>query len=110
MQFRDLVRQYKVLKPEIDAGISEVLSNAKFISGPPVKELEQKLAQSRLGLQKGKLRTIRCPCCGFYLLDVVGRDHCYIRIKCNKCKFNEVIDTALFRTLRFRGQKKRLYG
>ena len=44
MQFRDLVRQYEVLKPEIDTGISEVLSSAKFISGPQVKELEQKLA------------------------------------------------------------------
>ncbi len=45
MQFRDLVRQYEVLKTEIDAGISEVLSSAKFISGPQVKELEQKLAE-----------------------------------------------------------------
>lgn len=45
MQFRDLVRQYEVLRPEIDVGISEVLSTAKFISGPQVKELEEKLAE-----------------------------------------------------------------
>ena len=44
MQFRDLKKQYEVLKNEIDAGISEVLSSARFISGPQVKELEEKLA------------------------------------------------------------------
>ncbi|MBQ5955319.1 MAG: DegT/DnrJ/EryC1/StrS family aminotransferase [Firmicutes bacterium] len=45
MQFRDLKKQYEVLKNDIDAGISEVLTSAKFISGPQVKELEQKLAE-----------------------------------------------------------------
>lgn len=44
MQFRDLKKQYEVLKNEIDAGVSEVLSSARFISGPQVKELEEKLA------------------------------------------------------------------
>lgn len=45
MEFRDLKKQYQVLKTEIDAGISEVLTGARFISGPQVKELEQKLAE-----------------------------------------------------------------
>ena len=45
MQFRDLKKQYEVLKNEIDAGIAEVLGSAKFISGPQVKELEEKLAE-----------------------------------------------------------------
>lgn len=44
MQFRDLKRQYEVLKPEIDAAIQEVVSNANFILGKPVSELEDKLA------------------------------------------------------------------
>lgn len=44
MQFRDLKKQYEVLKNEIDAGVAEVLGSAKFISGPQVKELEEKLA------------------------------------------------------------------
>ena len=44
-----------------------------------------------------QLRTIRCPNCGFRLLDVYGYDHCYVRVKCRKCKFNEMIDTALYR-------------
>jgi len=44
MEFRDLKKQYQVLKPGIDKRIQEVLINANFISGEPVKELEKKLA------------------------------------------------------------------
>ena len=46
-----------------------------------------------------QLRSIRCPICGFYLLDVYGHDHYLVRVKCRKCKFDQTIDTALFRTL-----------
>ena len=52
MQFRDLKAQYAVLKPEIDAGIQEVLESCGFILGRRVSELEDKLA------------------------DYVGRKHC----------------------------------
>lgn len=44
MQFRDLPKQYEVLKPQIDAAMVEVASSAHFISGPQVKELEKALA------------------------------------------------------------------
>ena len=44
MEFRDLKAQYAAIKSEMDVGIAEVLSSAKFISGPQVKELEEKLA------------------------------------------------------------------
>lgn len=52
MQFRDLKKQYEVLKPEIDAGILEVINSTSFILGKTVTELETKLA------------------------DYVGRKHC----------------------------------
>lgn len=45
MQFRDLPKQYEVLKPQIDAAMVEVAASAHFISGPEVKELEKKLAE-----------------------------------------------------------------
>lgn len=45
MEFRDLKTQYKKLKPQIDEGIAEVLSSARFISGQQVKDLEAKLAE-----------------------------------------------------------------
>lgn len=44
MQFRDLQRQYQVLKPDIDHGIKKVLAEGNFISGSQVSELEEQLA------------------------------------------------------------------
>lgn len=45
MQFRDLNKQYEVLKPEIDAAIADAIASSRFISGPQVKELEAQLAE-----------------------------------------------------------------
>lgn len=45
MQFRDLKKQYEALKPEIDAGIQEVINSTSFILGKPVTELENQLAE-----------------------------------------------------------------
>lgn len=45
MQFRDLPKQYEVLKPQIDKAMFEVAASARFISGPQVKELEKILAE-----------------------------------------------------------------
>ena len=44
MQFRDLPKQYEVLKPQIDKAMMSVASSARFISGPEVKALEKVLA------------------------------------------------------------------
>lgn len=44
VEFRDLKRQYKLHKHEIDAAIKEVLMDAEFIMGSPVKQLEANLA------------------------------------------------------------------
>ena len=45
MEFRDLKRQYQVLKPQMDAAMLEVAENCNFISGKKVTELEQQLAE-----------------------------------------------------------------
>ena len=45
MQFRDLPKQYEVLKEQIDAAMISVATSARFISGPEVKELEKKLVK-----------------------------------------------------------------
>lgn len=44
MEFRDLKTQYQKNKQEIDSAIHEVISNANFIGGNQVKELEKQLA------------------------------------------------------------------
>jgi len=44
MQFRDLKKQYEVLKPEMDKAILDTIASASFIGGPRVTALEQLLA------------------------------------------------------------------
>jgi len=45
MQFRDLVKQYQVLKPEIDRAMTETAASGGYIMGKPVKELEASLTE-----------------------------------------------------------------
>lgn len=45
MQFRDLKTQYSNLKSQMDQEIAKVLSDANFISGKQVRELEERLAE-----------------------------------------------------------------
>ena len=45
MEYRDLKKQYEVLKPQMDKAIEEVLKSSQFISGSKVKELEERLAE-----------------------------------------------------------------
>ena len=44
MEFIDLKAQYAALKEEINANVLSVVESARFIGGPEVKELEEKLA------------------------------------------------------------------
>lgn len=45
MQFRDLSKQYEVLKPQIDEAMAKVAASSRYISGPEVKKLEKELAE-----------------------------------------------------------------
>lgn len=45
MQFRDLKKQYQVLKPSMDEAIGRVLEAANFISGKQVADLEAELSE-----------------------------------------------------------------
>lgn len=44
MQFRDLKKQYQVLKKDIDPAIIQVATDCNFINGQQVKDLEKELA------------------------------------------------------------------
>ena len=44
-------------------------------------ELLNKLALSQLAAEELIKREIKCPVCGFYLMDVYGRDHHITRVK-----------------------------
>lgn len=45
MQFRDLQKQYEVLKEQIDVKVQEVCASTYYIAGTQVKELEAELAK-----------------------------------------------------------------
>lgn len=45
MQFRDLGKQYQTLKADLDKAMLDVASQAHYIMGPQVKELEHDLAE-----------------------------------------------------------------
>jgi len=45
MEFRDLKKQYQVLKADMDKAVIEVMTDCNFISGRQVKDLEEKLAE-----------------------------------------------------------------
>ncbi len=45
MQFRDLKKQYQVLKPAMDEAVMKVMTDCNFISGQQVTALEERLAK-----------------------------------------------------------------
>ena len=45
MQFRDLKKQYQVLKDEMDQAILDVVASSAYVLGPKVKEMEQAFAE-----------------------------------------------------------------
>lgn len=45
LQFRDLQKQYEVLKADIDSKVRSVCASAHYISGPEVSALEKELAE-----------------------------------------------------------------
>ena len=63
-------------------------------------DVQAKLAASREGAGAMPIRTIRCPNCGFFLLNVFGQDHYYLQVKCQKCKFDGPLDPRYFRRMK----------
>lgn len=45
MELRDLAAQYRALRPAVDAAVLSVLEDGRYIGGPAVRRLEEKLAE-----------------------------------------------------------------
>ena len=45
MEFRDLKKQYQVLRDEMDRAVLDAMASGAYIMGPQVRELEQRLAE-----------------------------------------------------------------
>ena len=82
MQFRDLKKQYEVLKPEIDQGIQAVIDSSAFILGKPVAELEHTLAD-----YVGKKHCIACAS---------GTDALYLSLKAMNIGPGDAVFTSDF--------------
>lgn len=65
-------------------------------------ELKKKLFISRAYSNDKPERKIKCPQCGYFLCKAYGTEHYCVSVMCNKCKFKEVIDLALFRTMKLK--------
>ena len=83
MQFRDLQAQYQVLKSQIDSAVTAVMTDADFISGRKVSELEEQLA-AYVGVK-------HCISCGngtdaltlaLMTLDIGAGDAVFVRVFC----------------------------
>ena len=55
IQMVDLQRQYRILKPEIDAAIQGVLDSAHFILGKNVSQLEEEIASYHGGSRDAQM-------------------------------------------------------
>ena len=66
-------------------------------------EIQKRLLLSRVEAESLKERDILCPTCGFRIQRVFSDATGHLSVKCQKCKFNELIDTAMFRTIKKRG-------
>ena len=45
MEFRDLKKQYQVLREEMDRAVLDAMASGAYIMGPQVRELEQQLSE-----------------------------------------------------------------
>ena len=69
----------------------------------------EKLAGIKAQVREEELRQVKCPICGYCILLTYGYDHFFYKAKCRKCKFEDVIDAALFRKAGNRRKRLRLY-
>ncbi len=65
-------------------------------------DVQEKINTARKQSETLELRNVKCPVCGYKILEVFGYGHYIMKIKCQKCKFNDVVDVACFRTMKAR--------
>ena len=63
----------------------------------PPPETWEKILSSKEEAEEMALRDLKCPICHFRLAGVYGHTG-YIKVKCNKCKFEGPLNLAYFHT------------
>ena len=80
----------------------------KFETKPLTYEKKQRLSMSFEECNNLTERDLKCPHCGSLLQGVFSDAVGHLRIKCNKCKANMVLNLAYFRTKKGYKQYKRI--
>ena len=80
----------------------------KFETKPLTSEKSKKLYMSFEECTDLTERDLKCPHCGSLLQGVFSDAVGHLRIKCNKCKANMVLNLAYFRTKKGYKQYKRI--
>ena len=81
----------------------EILYDSRF--GNLTPEVAEKIRKSREEAKNLKVRTLKCPVCGFRIEEIYGITAGIVHVKCRKCKLEEPLNLAYFRRLKM---KKRL--
>lgn len=76
----------------------EILFDSRY--GQLTPEVAEKIRKSREEVKKLKIRTLRCPVCGFRLEEIYELTSGYVQVKCRKCKLEEPLNLAYFRRLK----------
>lgn len=80
----------------------------KFETKPLTYEKKQRLSMSFEECNNLTERDLKCPHCGSLIQGVFSDAVGHLRIKCNKCKANMVLNLAYFRTKKGYTQYKRI--
>lgn len=79
----------------------------KFQSQPLTEEAHRKMIISFEECTSMPERELKCPYCSHYIEGVFADTIGHIRVKCNKCKAEMVLNVAYFRRIRKYLQKSR---
>ena len=75
---------------------NEILFDSRY--GNLTPEIAEMIRKSREEVKKLQGRELRCPVCGFRIEGIFGIFSGIVQIKCRKCKLEEPLNLAYFRT------------
>ena len=61
------------------------------------QEVKEKIFRSRQDTERRERKVINCPVCGIRLLELYSSERPIVQVKCQKCKFEQPLNTAYFR-------------
>lgn len=76
----------------------EILYDSRY--GRLTPEVAEKIRKSREEVKKLQGRRLECPVCGHRIEEIYGITSGIVQVKCRKCKLEEPLNLAYFRTIK----------